>query len=55
MRKITKNWKTSLGGVSMILSGIVMLASKQTAEGVTAIIGGISLIFAKDATDEHRY
>jgi len=54
MKKIIRNWKTSLGGVSMILSGVVMVASKQTAEGVTAIIGGISLIFAKDAdNDKH--
>lgn len=52
MKRITNNWKTSLGGVATILTGIVMLANKNTAEGVTAIITGISLLFSKDAHHE---
>lgn len=44
-----KNWKTTLAGVSMLLSGIVLIVSeKNYASGVTAIIAGIGLVFAKD-------
>jgi hypothetical protein len=56
MKKIIKNWKTSLGGLATVLTGVVMIANKNTSEGVAAILTGISLIFAKDAdNDQHKY
>jgi len=43
-----KNWKTTLFGVSAILSGIAMIVKGQPAEGITAILSGLGLASAKD-------
>lgn len=54
----TKNWKTTLGGVAMILSGLALLG-KMLADGTPltvetlspvgiALSGGLGLLKAKD-------
>lgn len=48
MKKIIKNWKTSLSGLAAAISGVVMFASGQKLEGITAILGALGLINAKD-------
>ena len=47
LKKI-KSWKTTLFGLSAILSGIAMIVKGQAAEGVTAILSGLGLASAKD-------
>jgi hypothetical protein len=44
-----KNWKTTLFGISGILSGIVMIIKGDIPAGVIAIISGMGLNFAKDS------
>lgn len=46
--KKPKNWKTTLFGLSAILSGIAMIVKGQPAEGITAILSGLGLTTAKD-------
>ena len=43
-----KNWKTSLFGISTILSGIATIVKGDVQTGVTLIISGAGLLFAKD-------
>ncbi len=43
-----KNWKTTLAGVSMILSGVVLCVNGNYEAGVPSILGGIGLLVAKD-------
>ena len=51
-----RNWKTTLGGICMILSGVAGLGLNVADMGTTpmelsfgAITGGIALIMARDA------
>lgn len=46
--KKPKNWKTTLFGLSAILSGVAMIVKGQPAEGIAAILSGIGLTTAKD-------
>lgn len=42
------SWKTSLFGISTILGGVVLIVKGSIAEGATAILTGVGLIFSKD-------
>jgi hypothetical protein len=46
-----KNWKTSLAGIGSLITGIALIVKGSVTEGVTAIITGFGLIFAKDASN----
>jgi hypothetical protein len=46
--KKPRNWKTTIFGLSAILSGIAMIVKGQPAEGITAILSGLGLAAAKD-------
>ena len=50
-----KNWKTTSAGIAMIVGGIASLAyswgalnPEMITAHLTAILGGVGLIFAKD-------
>ncbi len=50
-----KNWKTTSAGIAMIVGGLVslyfskdVLNAEMITAHITAILGGIGLIFAKD-------
>lgn len=43
-----KNWKTTLFGITSILSGIATIIKGDIYTGVTIITTGVGLIFAKD-------
>ncbi len=45
-----KNWKTSLFGLGAIITGIAQFAKGDAVGGVTAIISGLGLFHAKDAS-----
>lgn len=47
-----KNWKTTLFGISTILSGIVLIVKGDIPSGIIAIISGMGLNFAKDADNK---
>lgn len=49
MKHIITNWKTTLTGIATLIGGVLLVANKNTTEGVTAILAGIGQIFAKDA------
>jgi hypothetical protein len=49
MKHIITNWKTTLTGISTLIGGVLLVANKNTTEGITAIMAGIGQIFAKDA------
>ena len=52
-----KSWKTTVGGVGMILSGLAIFAEMlksgnfdgdKVSVAIAAIIGGFGLVFARD-------
>jgi len=43
-----KNWKTTVFGITTILSGIGLIIKGSTVEGITAIVSGFGLLTAKD-------
>lgn len=43
-----RNWKTTLFGISTILSGVVLIIKHQASEGIINILTGLGLSFAKD-------
>lgn len=44
-----KNWKTTIAGITAILTGISgMISGGASLEAISAITAGIGLIFAKD-------
>ena len=43
-----KNWKTTFAGITTILSGIATIFKGDVHTGVTLIVSGAGLIFAKD-------
>ena len=50
MKNMLKNWKTTLSGVALVITGISMYINNpaSSTEAITAILGGIGLIVAKD-------
>jgi hypothetical protein len=46
-----KNWKTSLFGLGTLITGIAQIVKGDVPGGVTAILGGIGLFAAKDASN----
>lgn len=45
------SWKTTLGGIAAILTGVASIAGngwQPTTEAITALIAGLGLLFAKD-------
>ena len=48
MRKAFKNWKTSLFGITGILTGVAMIVKGDLVGGVTTILTGFGLVAAKD-------
>jgi hypothetical protein len=46
-----KNWKTSLFGFGAIITGIAQIVKGDTVTGISAIISGIGLFHAKDASN----
>ena len=43
-----KNWKTSLLGISTLVTGIAQFLTGNQAEAIGLIMSGIGLLFAKD-------
>jgi|LakMenEpi03Aug12_release.lakeMendotaPanAssembly.Ray.scaffolds.fasta_scaffold107565_10 hypothetical protein len=52
MKGILKNWKTSLSGVGLLITGIGSILAKDYTNGSAQIIAGIGLIFSKDITNQ---
>lgn len=48
MKKIFKNWKTTLFGLTTLLTGIKLCLTGNIPEGISAIASGLGLHFAKD-------
>lgn len=46
MKKI--NWTTTLFGAGSVFTGLAMILKGEVQMGVTAVLCGIGLIFAKD-------
>jgi hypothetical protein len=46
-----KNWKTSLFGIGAIITGVATILKGDIIGGITAILGGLGLVSAKDATN----
>ena len=44
--------KTTLSGFAGILTGVVTILKGDLATGVTAILTGVGLVFAKDYTND---
>lgn len=45
-----KNWKTSLFGLGALITGVTQILKGDTVGGITAIITGLGLFHAKDAS-----
>lgn len=43
-----KNWKTTLFGISSIITGIATIIKGDIQTGIAIIVSGAGLIFAKD-------
>lgn len=52
MKHILKNWKTSLSGVGLLITGIGTILAKDYTNGSAQIIAGLGLLFSKDITNE---
>jgi hypothetical protein len=52
MKQILLNWKTTTSGLSTIVGGVFMCMHHNYEAGITAILGGIGLILATDATQQ---
>lgn len=52
MKKYLHNWKTTSAGILSVIGGIVLYVSDHTKinESAAAILAGVGLIFASDAT-----
>lgn len=48
MKHFLKNWKTTFFGVTSILTGVKLLITGQTVEGISIILSGFGLAHAKD-------
>lgn len=47
-----KNWKTTLFGITTIISGIATIIKGDPQTGITIILSGAGLLFAKDHDKE---
>lgn len=46
-------WKTTLAGLGAIITGVATIAAKgDLTAGVSGILSGIGLVFAKDAINQ---
>ncbi len=52
MKSILKNWKTSVSGIGLLITGIGTLLTKDYTNGSAQIIAGIGLLFSKDITND---
>jgi len=52
MKKILKNWKTSLFGLGGIITGVATMFKGDMFGGITAILVGLGLVAAKDDNGE---
>ena len=52
MRKIFKNWKTTLFGLCSVMTGVKLFMTGHVMEGIGAIASGLGLHFASDITEE---
>lgn len=43
-----KNWKTTLFGISSIITGIATIIKGDIQNGIAIIVTGVGLVFAKD-------
>ena len=51
MKRIFKNWKTTLCGLATILTGVkTLITTSSVNEAAQTIILGVGLIFAKDSS-----
>jgi hypothetical protein len=48
MKKILKNWKTSLTGLATVLAGVVKIIHHDIVGGGTLILTGLGLVNAED-------
>lgn len=54
MKKILKNWKTSLFGLGSIITGTALMLAGKMVEGIGLITTGISGMLAKDSDQDER-
>jgi hypothetical protein len=52
MKQIFKNWKTSLSGVGLLITGIGTILAKDYTNGSAQVIAGIGLLFSKDINND---
>jgi hypothetical protein len=52
MKSILKNWKTSLSGVGLLITGIGSVLAKDFTNGSAQIIAGVGLLFSKDISND---
>ena len=52
MRKIIKNWKTTIAGIATIVIGIINWKNNPT-ESITSITAGVGLILASDGKESN--
>lgn len=43
-----KNWKTTLTGVGLIVTGVALYVNGNLEEAIASILGGLGFILAKD-------
>jgi hypothetical protein len=48
MKKIRKNWKTTIVGISTIFSGVASIVKGDLHTGCSLIVSGVGFLFAKD-------
>lgn len=48
MKKIFKNWKTTIAGIATVATGVSLVVSGHLVEGISAILTGLGLTAAKD-------
>ena len=46
-----RNWKTSLFGLGAVITGVATIIHGDIPGGITAIISGLGLFAAKDASN----
>lgn len=51
--KRKRNWKTTFFGITTTLGGVALILKGNVTEGVSTVLAGIGLIFAKDSTNEN--
>ena len=53
MMRFLRNWKTTVPGIGLILTGVGSIAGGQIEAGVAQIMAGLGLVAAKDADRSH--